>query len=481
MTKRYYLLLIFLGNSGSPVIRKSDMASIGVHVLGGNPNSASVISGPFGNPFDAHVTALKGKPKGSHDSGEATVGGKEASWLSWVTVPTNESVSGGEADQSNGTGTGDPDEAPGNSETTIPSEQPDFESGLDEGFFGFLKKALKVPGPFGILASMGMGAVGKLLQRKREAAFDEAYSFEGLAERALLGEAALTAVIHLGTSKCKNLGIFQRMQPTVLKLQPICRRAGPTIMPFVIEPAWRMTLPTKQNGEASVEPKHIPTSDDTNTLGFGPRLDANAEAFIRILTENLTEQDAEAFTGTDTTIGEVVGKALRVTGPILGSVAESGLSRLVGDEAGTEAGVDADPEADITSPESSEYTYDAMSQRAIAGEAALEALLQTPEETLQQEAWWGTVKDVVKKWGPKVLGGVGTGAPVIGGALAIAAAATNYAAALKTAKKREMEAEADQDQDDAGEKDEGGEADVNGVEPDESAEAEFLATLENGF
>ena len=458
------------------------MASIGVHVLGGNPNSASVISGPYGNSFNAHVTALKGKLKGSHESGGATVGGKEADWLSWVTVPTNESVSSGEADQSNGTGAGDPDGAPGNSEATIPSEQPDLESGLDEGFFDFLKKALKVSGPFGILASVGMGAVGKLLQKKKEAAFDEAYSFEGVAERALLGEAALSAVVHLGTSKCKDLGIFQRMQPTVLKLRPICRRAGPTIMPFVIEPAWRMTtrkvtLPTKQNGEASVEPVRIPTSDDTNTIGFGPRLDANAEAFIRILTENFTMEDAEAFTGTESTIGEVVGEGLRVASPILGSVAESGLSRLVGDEVATEADIDADPEADINNPESSEYTYDAMTQRAIAGEAALEALLHTSEETLQQEAWWDVVKNVVIKWGPTVLG---KGAPVLGGAMAIATAATNYATALKNAKKREMEAEADQDQENAGENGENGEEDVNGVDPAESAEAEFLVELENG-
>ncbi|KAF7511346.1 hypothetical protein GJ744_004911 [Endocarpon pusillum] len=470
------------GNSGSPVIRQPDMASVGVHVLGGNPNSASVISGPYGNPFDAFVTALKRKPKEAGEEGVATIDGKEASWLSWETVPMNETSSGGEGDQPNETATGSPDQVPGNPEPPIPAKQPDPENRLEEGFFDFLKKALKVPGPFGMLASMGMSAVGTVLKKKKEAAFDEAYSFEGVAERALLGEAALTAVVQLGTSKCKDLGIFQRMQPTVLKLRPVCRRAGPTIMPFVIEPAWRMTtkrvtLPTKQTGEGAIEPAHIPTSDDTNTLVFGPRLDANAEAFVRILTKNLTMEDAEAFTGTESTIGEVVGKALRITGPLLGSVAESGLSRLVGDEIATEADIDANPEADLNNPESSEYTYDAMSQRALAGEAALEALLHTPEETLQQEAWWDAVKNVVIKWGPKVLG---SGVPVLSGAMAIAAAATNYATAMKNAKKREMEAEAGQDQLDAGENGETGEGDVNGVDPAESAEEEFLATLENG-
>lgn len=190
---------------------------------------------------------------------------------------------------------------------------------------------------------------------------------EGVAERAMLGEAALTTIVHLGPSKCKDLGIFQRMQPIVEKLQPSCKRAAPVIMPFVMEPVWRattggLTLSQKQKGEAGFEPARIPTSDDTNTLGLGPRLDANAEQFISKITESLTMDDAEAFANTEFNVGRIIGKALRVIGPILGSVAESGLPRL---DDGTEAAVDSDPEADINNPASSEYTYNAMAQRAI--------------------------------------------------------------------------------------------------------------------
>lgn len=467
------------------MIRQSDGASIGVHVLGGNPNSASVISGRFGNPFDAHVAALKGKPAGSHSSGEAMVDGKQADWLSWVTVPTKESVSSGEADTSDETGTGGPDEATGDTEATIPSEQPDSESTLQEGFFSLFSKALQVSSPLGMIAGMGMSAVGQLLKRKKEAAMDEAYSFDGVAERALLGEAALSTVIHLGTAKCKDLGIFDRMQPTVIKLQPVCRRVAPAIIPFVMEPVWRATtggliLPQKRKGEAGIEPAHVPTSDDTNSLGFGPRLSANAEAFVSTLTESLTPQDVEAFTDTESGIGEVIGKALRVTGPILGSVAESGLSRLAGDEAGTEAGIDTDPEAAINNPETSEYTYDAMTQRAVAAEAALEALLQTPMETLQPEAWWEPMKNFIVAHGKDM----GAGASALGGAMSIAVAAMNLVTASKNAKKKEMQSEAEQAQGDGaetGENGENGEADVDGTNQGESAEeAEFLETLANG-
>jgi hypothetical protein len=58
------MMLIHLGNSGSPVLRQSDLTSIGVHVLGGNPNSASVILGKYGNSFEALKVALKRPTKG---------------------------------------------------------------------------------------------------------------------------------------------------------------------------------------------------------------------------------------------------------------------------------------------------------------------------------------------------------------------------------------------------------------------------------
>lgn len=287
----------------------------------------------------------------------------------------------------------------------------------------------------GMIAGIGKSAVGHILRNHRESAFDEVYSFDGVAERALLGEASLATVIKLGPAKCRTLGIFDRMLPIVFKLQPTCRRVGPMIMPFVMEPAWRatggeLTLPQKPNGEADVEPKRIPTSDDTNTTGFGPRLNANAEAFINALTESLTSQDTEAFTNTEFGWGDIFKTAIRVAGPILASVLEMGLTRLEGgDKTGSETGVDASPEAVVNNPETSLYTYDAMTQRAIAAEASLEALLQTPVESLQQEGIWGAFKQALKN-NSAVLG---HGTTVLTGAMSTAAAAMNLASAHKLA------------------------------------------------
>ena len=61
-----YEIDTFGGNSGSPVIVKDDMKVIGVHVLGGAINSASVI-GPLGNVFETYKGSFQVKPDPAFD------------------------------------------------------------------------------------------------------------------------------------------------------------------------------------------------------------------------------------------------------------------------------------------------------------------------------------------------------------------------------------------------------------------------------
>lgn len=236
------------------------------------------------------------------------------------------------------------------------------------------------------------------------------------------------------------------------------------------------TAPTtsvrKEKGEAAITPAGIAaTSANTNSFGFGPLLDPNAEAFVQLFTESFTTEDAESFADTEFNIGAICAKGLRILGPLVGSVAESEFSSLGDGQAGTEAGVDPDTEADISNPESSAYTYDAMTQRAIAGEAALVALLQTPTEVLQQEGLISSMKGPLTKYGPKflrLLNGAATG-------LGLATAVKDLAGK----KQGELHGEAGLDQGaaaNAGEKEE-----VDGDSTMDTAESEFLATLENSF
>jgi hypothetical protein len=60
-------LLIFSGESGSPVLQADDDVCIGVHVRGGMPNRASVI-GPLGNVFSHFIEALARKKEGTETS-----------------------------------------------------------------------------------------------------------------------------------------------------------------------------------------------------------------------------------------------------------------------------------------------------------------------------------------------------------------------------------------------------------------------------
>ncbi len=120
-----------------------------------------------------------------------------------------------------------------------------------------------------------------------------------------------------------------------------------------------------------------------------------------------------------------------------------------------------------------------MTQRAIAAEAALEAILQTPAETLQQEEVLTKMIGPLRKHGANFLnvgGGILSGIlGIVGGALGIA-----------QAKKKELqmngekEANPGHDQEFVGEAGEGKEA-LKGMDPVDSAEADFLRELENGI
>ncbi len=202
-------------------------------------------------------------------------------------------------------------------------------------------------GPLGMVASVGLSAVGKLLKKKKESSLDEAYSFEGVLERAMLREAALEAVVQLGPAKCKDLGIFKRMQPTVRRLRPI-RWASPSLMPFMMEPAWRLTSaallrkkialppPKKEHMKADVESASVTAK---KPVTFGPLLDPKTEAFLEAFTEGITaaaaEESNEGVEGTEFDVGATIDKAIRIAGPNLGGGVETGLARLaVGDAGG---------------------------------------------------------------------------------------------------------------------------------------------------
>ncbi|KAI0409896.1 hypothetical protein F4802DRAFT_542509 [Xylaria palmicola] len=93
--------------------------------------------------------------------------------------------------------------------------------------------------------------------------------------RAILGEAAIEYLKHMGTAKCKELGVFDSMNDMVKKTTPTLKVVVPLVMSAVTEPALRMTLDSLSRAEAGTEDTfNTPPikSNETDTTGFGPRL-----------------------------------------------------------------------------------------------------------------------------------------------------------------------------------------------------------------
>lgn len=466
------LSLTNLGNSGSPLLRKSDMTSIGVHVLGGNPNSASVIAGKYGNSFDALKTAIKLKTSGAEGLG-----------IRWVTVP-NIDTSGGKvipkpyAGAAAGRKTESKFEASDpQAEDGPPATDPEHQQTEADQFKSALKKAMEATtDPLGAIAAYGlhltsMRVKGLKDQEKASGGDDEADAgeavdevegaekddtndaadeaadettdedesgsqegvdgdetgedeadiaeaaeaaapaYEGVVERALLTDAAFTTLVQLGPERCEKLGYLKYMRPYVLKYGRQCSRAGTAIFPHFIAPVFRTTvakfkMPIEADSEAQTVPVIPVVVEDPTTLDFGPRLDQKKEAIIEAFTQGI----AESLDGVNGEFSEIVSRGLRISGRIVADVAEADLNNVF-TEALESTTLDTRNEnafeAVLEDTNSSEYFYDALAQRALIGEAMLEAIMNTPVEVQQQEGIFSSIGSAIKTaTKSKILGGI---------------------------------------------------------------------------
>jgi hypothetical protein len=472
------MMLIHLGNSGSPVLRQSDLTSIGVHVLGGNPNSASVILGKYGNSFEALKVALKRPTKGFQ---WVTISGTPAKTLLKPILKresSNDTTEGFVADEAlaktlwkspwkNTVGWKKPI-----SPSQKSQPQQDSKVGSDLNIFAkAFGKAKKVTtDPLGAIAAYGLHVAGmqaRQLRSETETAepvdasviedhsggedtsstaadidgevadefegedvgdADEAFNdeadadeetgmeeaseaaYEGVAERAILTEAAFLTFQALGVKKCATLKYMDRIQAYVAKHSATVGRAGTVVFPNLMPVALQATLiKLRQQADAK---KHSETDlpsgpvgvEDAVSGGFGPKLDENREAILDELTMNSEADSGETF-GPE--FSAIVSNGLRIPGAIVAKVATECLPDLIAKaEAlypGQEAGSEGDIEAAMADESSSEYLYDAMAQRALIGEAMLESILSTPADVQREEGIFSTLRKFIKVVG-KVVG-----------------------------------------------------------------------------
>jgi len=480
------------GNSGSPVLRENDHVAIGVHVYGGDPNSASVV-GMYGNPFLDYVAAFDLHARKVQLPGAASTPG-----IQYVTVPTSKTpdvlkgpvdlTHGGigrftrehgfdhsnySSDQTanyghNGTHNfngnhygngyhhsgGHHDEGHHNrghesyvshsghygnkhSPTINVTQNHDLYShprkvissgrSLDEeGFFDFLKQGVKIGGPLlngvlsaglpmvlgplggpvGALASVAISAAGKLAESHTGA---ESFGdpTEGVAERAILAEAAFTAMMKMDKQKLAEEGFFDDMRKVISRVGSVVKNVAPKVLDVVAEPTLRLALDALQKGpHGGAEGFYAPTGGALISGGApapggarrphtgGARkslhlaADSGSEAFMARLAAASSE-DSEGFFDF---LGGIASKAIK--SPVLMEVAKNGLPLLQHILTESDIGDEAPP---VMAP------MEGLRERAVLGEAALQAAMKAPQHILEEEGFFDIMASVVRKVGPVVM------------------------------------------------------------------------------
>lgn len=364
------------GQSGSPVLiadsedPTNPTDSIGVHVYGlSTKNSASVIKGKlYGNPFEAYIKSFE-----RADATDATV----VNGITYLNVPTP------------------------------PAPETGLEEAIDEGFFDVLKKIVQVGapilkgvlqvgspflgpigGPVAAIAGTALGFAGKLAESAlgSESELEVDYSHQGHAERAVLAEAALQTVLAMDQDQIKRYGIFRKMEAVYKEKKVDLKSLVPKIAPAILDPAVRLAV-FNLRPEVESDLVSFPTISAPPTSGRA--LSEREQSFVKGLSieANLSgHADQEGFFDF---VKNFAGTGLKIVGGLAGT-----LGGLVG--GGTESDL-------APAPQGVEQHLHVLCQRALMGEAALQAIMTVPPADLKQEGFFGSLVNIIKKVAPIVI------------------------------------------------------------------------------
>ena len=330
------------------------------------------------------------------------------------------------------------------------------ESG-EEGFIDILKDALRIGAPLlggalktglpialgplgapiGALAGLALNAAGKLAESADAESFDPSEAQEGTMERAILAEAALTAMQRMDLHPEDQESIFSDMKDYVMKAAPTIKKVAPRVMGAMMEPALRIALNSlhkyNEQGHNGAEAFEDQSSEPfrlnvTYSNAIDQRGNRNAEAFLEGL-QNSMNQGQEAFDGESREeFFDMFAAAVRLAGnvPIVGTpFGLPILAKMVG-------AITESTEAESAIP--SALSSNDLAKRALVGEAALQALMKLPPQKLEEEGFFDMITDAVKKIAPIVVKVAPTVisnlSPAIGG---IIKAATGQEATFATA------------------------------------------------
>jgi len=377
-----YQIDTYGGNSGSPVFCDHvSLTVIGVHVLGGYAfNFASVITGPYGNRFQAFYNVTEALD-GSTPTGATQPDSVNKPWLWMCYATTTESddedpVKKGLAFTKAAAVTVDAD---------IPKTILDSDGSISFG---------SSAGPqIGILASAAIAAAGRLaadsVNKSSESNAESIANtrpYDGILGRAILAETALQCFLELSTNQQESFSSF--LGPVVAALKPFVLRISPRLLKGILEPSMRLLLSNMKSDLDTSNKRDTRSDPAEKDTGFGRKLTDNESAFIENLMAEVDHPAVESFFSTLTTIGDVIGSAFRKAGPVLLDVAKLGLPLLLGTESG---GLP------------SQTNLDPLAHRAILAEACLQAYIAMPESDAKKAGIFKKIIAKLKILGPKLV------------------------------------------------------------------------------
>ena len=193
--------------------------------------------------------------------------------------------------------------------------------------------------------------------------------------------------------KVAELGLVDTMKKVYNKGSQDMVKIAPKLLDVVKEPALRIAV-DKLNKVEQGEPAHPPTENrrkalpvkayQTESVMTG---DSNVDAFHQSLLAPTYPVEGEE--GIFDILPGILKTGLSIAAPVLGQ----GLSALAG-VFGAEGEMDPTP---------SEQDLITLSQRSLAGEAALQALMKVHPDVLQEEGFFDDIKSIAQRVGSAVI------------------------------------------------------------------------------
>lgn len=266
----------------------------------------------------------------------------------------------------------------------------------DDEFFEILKVGIKLSAPtlsnilevhspivlgsvgsaVGALAGAVLVAAGKFSSFSSSLVhdFSQGLPYDGIVERAILGEAAFSVVMSMKRRRLEEEGIFANMAAVVKQLSPATKRVAPYIMDTLTAPALRIALDALHNRADNSAARYSSASSQGTPFAqsftpSGTTLDGDAETFVKRLSAHSVDHDDS--------IDRIIQIGFREAGPVLTAVASEGLQYLASSL--PEFAVSGGNGAASHNPH-----IDGLPERAMLGEAALQALMKVPKNRLDE-------------------------------------------------------------------------------------------------